>query len=205
MKPTATGHQATKTCKAMHAARLQRKAVSDSDVAMDAKFYAYGEELERVEVFKYLGRLIAFDDDDTQALCGNLAKARRVWARISRFLRAENASARVRGMFYKATVQSVLLFGSKTWVLSPATLRHLEGFHVKAAQRMTGLLPKKVGGSWVFPEIKTVLVAAGLHTIEHYVQVRRARILRWVEDRPILKLCREAEKRRGTTYRLYWW
>ena len=46
VNPTATGHQATKTCKAMHAARLQRKAVSDSAVAMDVKFYAYGEELE---------------------------------------------------------------------------------------------------------------------------------------------------------------
>ena len=84
----------------MHAARLQRKAVSDSDGAMDAKFYAYGEELERVGSFKYLGRLIAFDDDDTQAVRGNLAKARRVWARISRVLRSENASDSVCGMFY---------------------------------------------------------------------------------------------------------
>ena len=64
---TATGHQVTKTCKA---------AVSDSAVAMDAKFYAYGEELEQVEVFKYLGRLIAFDNDDTQAVRVNLTKAR---------------------------------------------------------------------------------------------------------------------------------
>ena len=132
-------------------------------------------------------------------------KARRVWARISRVLRAENASARVCGMFYNATVQSVLLFGSKTWVLSPATLQRLEGFRVKAAHRMTGRLPKKVGGSWKFPKTKTVLVAAGLHTIEHYVQVRRARIMRWLIDRPILKLCRSAERRRGTTSRLYWW
>ena len=62
----------------MHAARLQRKAISDSAVAMDAEFYAYGEALERVEVFKYLGRLIAFDDDDTQAVRNHLAKARRV-------------------------------------------------------------------------------------------------------------------------------
>ena len=113
-----------------------------------------------MEVFKYLGRLIAFDNDDTQAVRGNLAKAHRVWARISRVLQAENASARVCGMFYKATVQSVLLFGSKTWVLSPATLQRLEGFHVKAARRMTGLPPKKVDGSWKFPRKKNVLAAA---------------------------------------------
>ena len=90
-------------------------------------------------------------------------------------------------------------------MLSPATLQRMEGFHVKAARRMTGLLPKKVGGAWKFPKTKTVLVAAGLHTMKHYVQVRRVRIMRWVEDRHILKLCREAERRRGTTSRLYWW
>ena len=45
---------------------------------MDEKFYAYGEELDRVQVFKYLGRLITFDNDDIQAVRGNLAKARRV-------------------------------------------------------------------------------------------------------------------------------
>ena len=194
VRPAATGHQATKSCNAMHATRLQREAVSDSAVAMDAKFYAYREELERVEVFKYLGRLITFDDDDTQAVRGNLKKARRVWERISRGLREENAYARVCGMFYKATVQAVLLFGIETWCLAPAALKRLEGFHVKAARRMTGLLPKMTGGTWKYPKTKTVLAAAGLHTIEHYVQVRRARIMRWVVDRPIMELCRSVEK-----------
>ena len=46
VNPTATGHQAMKTCKAMYAARLQRKAVFDSSVDMDTKFYRYGEELK---------------------------------------------------------------------------------------------------------------------------------------------------------------
>ena len=140
-----------------------------------------------------------------QAVRGNLKKAQRVWSQISRVLRAENASARVCGIFYKATVQAVLLFGRETWWLAPATLKRLEGFHVKAARQMTGLLPKITGGTWKYPKTKTVLAAAGLHTIEYYVQVRRARILRWVEDIPILKMCWSADRRRGTTPRLHWW
>ena len=57
VNPTATGHQATKSCNVMHAGRLQRKAVSHSATTIHAKFYAYREELERVEVFKYLWTL----------------------------------------------------------------------------------------------------------------------------------------------------
>ena len=70
---------------------------------------------------------------------------------------------------------------------------------------MTGLLPKMTGGTWSYPKTKAVLKEAGLNTIVHYVQVRRARIMRGVIDRPILKLDRLAERRRGTTPRLYWW
>ena len=95
----ATGHQGTKACRAMHAAKLQQEAVSNSAAALDEKFCTYGEELEWVEVFKYLGQLIAFDNEDTQAVRGNLKRARRVWARVLRVLRAENASLRVCGIF----------------------------------------------------------------------------------------------------------
>ena len=65
MNPATIGNQSLKTCKTMHAAKLQRKAVSDSAKALKAKFFAYGVELKRVEVFKYFGRLIAYDDEDT--------------------------------------------------------------------------------------------------------------------------------------------
>ena len=88
------------------------------------------------------------DDIQMQIVRGNLKKAWRCWVRISRVFRAENVLARVNGIFYKASVQVVLLFGSETWCLAPDTLQALEGFRVKATRRTTGMLPKLVEGSW---------------------------------------------------------
>ena len=89
-----------------------------------------------MEVFKYLGRLLAQDDDNTQVIRVQLRKARGTWARVGQVLQAENVPPRVAVKFYKAVVQAVLLYGSKTWVLSTAALVSLEGFHIRAAYRM---------------------------------------------------------------------
>jgi hypothetical protein len=94
-----------------------------------------------VEVFKYLGRLLAYDNNDAQAVRGNLKKVRAVWSRLSCTIRSENASPHACGIFYKATVQSILLFGSERWNFSPLGLKLLEGFHIRATWRMAGKRP----------------------------------------------------------------
>ena len=157
-----------------------------------------------MEVFKYLRLMVAFDDDDTHAVRGDLAKARRVCARISLILGAENSSARVSGMFFKVTGQAVLLFGSEIWSLAPAILRRLEGFRVKAAWRMTGWLPKVMGGTWRYLKTSEVLEAAGLHMIAHYIQVRSHSIEKWIADRPIYEVCKSVEWSSRTTPRTFW-
>jgi hypothetical protein len=45
-------------------------------------------------------------------------------------LRSENATPWVAAKFYKAVVQAVLLYCSKTWNLTKAVLAQLKGFHV---------------------------------------------------------------------------
>ena len=115
---------------------MQHAAAVDSAHALEQTFTAYGEVLERAEVFKYLGRLLSFNGNDVQAVRANLRKARKCWAWISRVLRAENASPRVCGMFYKAVVMAVLLFGSETWNLTPTAMKCLEGFHIRSAYRI---------------------------------------------------------------------
>ncbi len=60
--------------------------------AQEKRFTARGEELEQVEVFKYLGRLLSHDNNDAPAIRANLRKARKCWARVSRVLRDKNAT-----------------------------------------------------------------------------------------------------------------
>ncbi len=121
-------------------------------------------------------------------------------------LRAENASPRMCGMFYKATVQAVVLYGSETWSLSPSSLKGLEGFHIWAAWRMSGLWPeKKPNGSWTYPCLKDVLKAAGLETISHYMDVRQQTVANFIVNRPIFELCAGAVRKRGSPVRPFWW
>ncbi len=103
------GHHWTALCQRGWERKGQHVAAVRSQQALGRSFTAYGEELERVKVFKYLGQLIEYDDANNQAMRSNLRKARGCWAWVSCVLRAENASPPTCRMFYKATVQAVLL------------------------------------------------------------------------------------------------
>ena len=45
----------------------------------------------------------------------------------------------------------------------------------------------------------------GLHTVEHYIDVRRQTIANFIVNRPIFKFCTEARRKRGTAPRQFWW
>ena len=175
---------------------------------MDVKFYAYGQELERVDLFKYLGKLMSNDDKDIQAIRNNLKKARRTWARISRVCRSENVPPKTAASFYTAVIQSVLLFGSEAWCLSETTLKELRGFHITAAYRMAKVhKPRKdEDGVWTYPSSKDVLEEVGLLTIDEYIERRRNKVADYAATRPVLALCFNERRKRGTTRReKFWW
>ncbi|EJK46520.1 hypothetical protein THAOC_34809 [Thalassiosira oceanica] len=172
----------------------------------------YGEALERVEVFKYLGRLMAMGDNDMHAVRHNLKKARGVWKRFSVLLRRENLPSRVCGMFYKAVIQSVLLDGSETWSLSDSSMSRLEGFHFLAAGRMARVnQPRRVQRDgmcqWSYPSKDDVYEeVVVLFPIRHYIEVRRQTGAAYIVNRPIFDRCVDEERPRGSSYHLLiWW
>jgi hypothetical protein len=108
--PRYPAHINTKECRVGTERRNQRDMAVQSALALCQQFTVHGDVLERVKVFRYLGRLLSQDDDSIQAMQSQLRKARGTWARVVQVLRKENTPPRVSAKFYKAILQSVLLY-----------------------------------------------------------------------------------------------
>ena len=109
-------------------------------------------------------------------------------------------------LFYKATIQAVLLFGRETWNVSPASMRSLDWFHLRVSRCMTSMMPRRSpnGKNWTYPATEEVLETMGMYTVKKYVEVLRNIILKFLARRPIIELCMETERKRGTGPCQYW-
>ena len=81
-------------------------------------------------------------------------------------------------IIHKAVVQLVLLYGSKSLVVTVVVLKLIEVFHHQVAIRITGMMIE-------FPLVAEALETAGIWTIEEYIQWSQATVAAQVACRPI--------------------
>ena len=93
-------------------AERKQKQMSEEELqeSLERAFQAYGEPLDSVTNFKYLGRVLMAGDDNWLDETCQLQKARKSWVRMSRILSWGGAEPKVLGHLFKAVVQAVLLF-----------------------------------------------------------------------------------------------
>ena len=176
-------HQKTKICKKGQERRKHEKLQDLQAEAGDQKFYVYGQELERVKEFKYLGRIIREDDDDTQTILEQIKKARGKWNSIAKILKREGANAQTMAKFYMTVIQAVLLYGADSWTITKRNWKRLEAFHHRAVRYMTGQHIKKKGdGSWEYPNHLELEKKCGLFSIETYIKRRRGTLRKYLEE-----------------------
>jgi hypothetical protein len=89
VNPVYPRHIRTQECQTRVEQKLQRESVVHSASALRRQFLVHGDMLERVEVFKYLGRLLVQDEDEAQAVQQHLQKSQGVWARVGQVLHGE--------------------------------------------------------------------------------------------------------------------
>jgi hypothetical protein len=58
---------------------------------------------------------------------------------------------------------------------------------------------------WIYPPSNKVLEECGMHTIQHYIDVRWHTIAWYVVDHSIFTECKEADQRRGLVPRQWLW
>ena len=124
------------------------KLVAEEERNFTARYFStYGCPLDMVTSFRYLGRVILAADDDWPVVVRNLSQARSVWRRMTRILIREGKVPRVSGLFFKAMVPVVLIFGSETLVVTPRMVKSLGGFQAQVMKRLTVHLP------WRTPDV----------------------------------------------------
>jgi hypothetical protein len=171
-------------------------------------FTIQNQPIETVPNFCYLGRILTSRDDDWMAARTNLHKARDRWKLISRVLTHDSASPRISALFNKATVQTVLLYGTETWVITNDILQLLSSFHHSIARRLTNRHPRPIANTneWTHPSIQETLQLAGLFKLKEYLQRRRVYLERHTSHLPILQDCQQAlQLDRPTKRRNFWW
>ena len=110
--------------------------------------------------------------------------------------------------FYLAVVQSVLLYGAESWVVSQRDLKILRSFHRRAVRYMTNNHIRKLDeNEWVYPDHDSLERTCGLFDMNTYIKRRRGTLREYFEKfRP--DLLREAEveaKHSKDVNKLLWW
>ena len=182
-------HYETKTC-IFKSEKIQEEGIVittnitdpiEENVIVDqgTTFTVFGDPIETVKEFKYLGRIVTDTDDDKATVVLNLNKAGKAWGQLYRVLAYEkNRNLRTAVSIYRSIIESVLLYGSETWVLKGTTTLHrLEIFHRRCARFLTGqFIHPQESGEWVYPHTEDVFKKAGLESIESYIEKRRVHV-----------------------------
>ena len=199
-------HQQTLDCIRFAIIKENRELAKRQATDSSFTFMVEGTPLQSVQEFKYLGRILHEKDCDDSAINQNLKRARDRWGRIGRILSKKGANAKIMGIFYKTIVQSILLYGSETWVISKQMLRMLRSFHRRCARFITGKhIWQDKEGNWHHPSSKEVLEMAGLKEIEIYIEQRKSTLMKYANERPIYKICKMSNPIASNVNQLVWW
>ena len=201
-------HLDSEDCKKYTMIRNKRKFDLSQQAAKNVKFQVNGENINMVEQFNYLGRVLASNDNDLKAVESQLVKARRVWGRIGKVIKKKSFSnPKIMSIFYKVIVQTVLLYGSESWVLGTQIKNKVNSFHHRCSRFITGkhINYDKEADIWIYPSRKSTLLEADLLGIEEYIEKRKNTIWAYVDKLEVLKQCQfwEGITRRDNT--LMWW
>ena len=200
-------HLQSEDCKRYAQIKNNKRLDRCNKAATNVKFQLNNNDIKKVNDFKYLGRIIDDTDDDLKAVENQLKKARATWGRIGKILKIKtDSNIRIMSIFYKVIIQTILLYGSESWVINEKVRDKLRTFHNRCARFITGcFITKEEDGTWIFPETKKTLQLAHLLTVDDYITKRRDTIFNYAMGTEIYSKCKSAADIFKSDNKLEWW
>ena len=98
-----------------------------------------GDNLERVNTFKYLGATLAENGDLDAEMTHRIQSGWKNWKRISGILCDRRISLRVKWKVYKTVVRPAMMYGAETWAVKKAQENKLDVAEMRMLRWMSGV------------------------------------------------------------------
>ena len=109
-------------------------------------------------------------------------------------------------ILFKSVVQSVLLFGAETWVVTPCMVRVLGGLQYQVTWRLTGQIPRqRMDGKWEYTLVETARAEEGFDPMETYIRQMHTLAAQYITTQSLIYLCEAAERNQGERLGMRWW
>ena len=129
-----------------------------------------GEQIERVNKFKYLGCIVNDQWDPELEIRCRIEQARATFLKLRKFLTNQNLNFELKHRMNKCYVWSVLLYGAEAWTLKAASINRIEAFEMWILRRMLRI-------SWTDRvRNEDVLRMAGLGDRELFEHIKKRKI-----------------------------
>ena len=103
-------------------------------------------------------------------------------------------------------IQSVLLYESETWVITPSIGRGLIRFQNRVSHRLMGWkYVRGREGMLVYPLLVESMEKAVLQEVDTYVSHPQKKVAQFIATSPIMELFLVAERRPGSRETKKWW
>ena len=200
-------HLLSKTCALLashfeaHAQRRHRDSLLST-----MEFRVDNALIGNVFSVKYLGRWISEDDSDDLAISMNIKKARNRWSQIYRLLSRDRARPKTMACFYRAVLESVLLYSSETWTLSKRQLLRLERFHRRCSRCIAHHhIQRHSDGTWSYPDTNEVLDLCGLSPVSTYIAKCKTTLLHYASTySPLYRRCLNSSPSATSAHHIMW-
>ena len=98
-----------------------------------------GQNLERVNTFKYLGATLAENGDLDAEMTRRIQSGWQNWKRVSGILCDRRISLRFKGKVYKTVVRPAMMYRAETWAVKKAQEKKLDVAEMRMLRWMSGV------------------------------------------------------------------